>query len=278
MKRSDGIRVKKNISNMNLIMPYIMKERSDACNSIELFIPVEPIRRYIREKRNEGVYMSHMGVVIAAVLRATAEFPRLNRFVVNKRIYARNEFSVGMVVLRPRDAEESMAKLHLSLWDTIFTVQQKIDDFITTNRQEDSNDLDALMHTIVGIPGLLTFGVAVLKWMDRHNMLPKAVIEASPMHNSIVVTNLASIRTNHIYHHIYNFGTVGMIIAMGNTRLVPKMHHGEVVHEACIPLGVVTDERICSGSYYGAAFQRIKHYLENPALLEQPPEKVEEDG
>ncbi|MDD3920170.1 MAG: 2-oxo acid dehydrogenase subunit E2 [Eubacteriales bacterium] len=276
MKRSDGKRVK-NISNMNTLMPYIMVDRSDACNSIELNIPLEPIREYLRQKRSEGVYMSHMGIMIAAVLRATAECPRLNRFVVNKRVYARNEFSVGMVVLRPKDAEETMAKLHLTVRDDIFTVQQKIDDFIVTNRKEDSNDLDSLMRTLIRIPGLLTFAVGLLKWLDKHNLMPKAVIEASPMHNSIVVTNLASIRTNHIYHHIYNFGTVGMIIAMGNTRAVPVMKGGTVVYEQCIPLGVVTDERICSGSYYGAAFQRIKHYLANPALLEQPPEHVEED-
>lgn len=276
MKRSDGFKVK-NISNMNVIMPFIMAERSDACNSIELFIPVEPIKKYLKEKRSQGLYMSHMGIVIAAILRATAEYPRLNRFVVNKRVYARNEFSVGMVVLRPKDAEETMAKLHLSVRDDVFTVQKKIDDFIVENRKEDSNATDALMRKIVGIPGLLTFGVAVLKWMDRHNILPKGIIEASPFHNSIVITNLASIRTNHIYHHIYNFGTVGMIIAMGNARLMPKEVHGKIEFESCIPLGVVTDERICSGSYYGAAFQRIKHYLAHPEQLELPPETVVED-
>ena len=34
-------------------------------------------------------------------------------------------------------------------------------------------------------------------------------------------------------------------------------------------LGVVMDERICSGTYFANAFSRIKRYLNNPALLEQ---------
>ena len=30
------------------------------------------------------------------------------------------------------------------------------------------------------------------------------------------------------------------------------------------------DERICSGSYFAQAFQRLKTYLEKPELLETP--------
>ena len=30
------------------------------------------------------------------------------------------------------------------------------------------------------------------------------------------------------------------------------------------------DERICSGHYFALAFERMKEYLNNPALLEAP--------
>jgi hypothetical protein len=41
-----------------------------------------------------------------------------------------------------------------------------------------------------------------------------------------------------------------------------------------MPIGVVMDERICSGSYFAIAFRRFKQFLKDPTLLEVPPEKV----
>ena len=64
---------------------------------------------------------------------------------------------------------------------------------------------------------------------------------------------------------------------MGNLREVPRRHGGEIVFDRCIPLGVVMDERICSGSYFALAFRRIRQYLRNPKLLEAPAEVVNED-
>ena len=64
---------------------------------------------------------------------------------------------------------------------------------------------------------------------------------------------------------------------MGNLREVPVRKGGEVVFERCMPLGVVMDERICSGSYFAIAFRKMKKYLKNPELLELPPEVINDD-
>ena len=103
----------------------------------------------------------------------------------------------------------------------------------------------------------------------------KAIINASPMHNTMVFTNLASIRTNHIHHHIYDFGTTSLLMAAGNPREVPRRtRDGEIEHVKCLPIGLVMDERIASGYYFSQAFRRMKEYFKNPALLEEPPERV----
>ena len=39
-----------------------------------------------------------------------------------------------------------------------------------------------------------------------------------------------------------------------------------------MPIGVVMDERICSGHYFAQAFSRIKEYLNDPRILEAPPQ------
>ena len=85
------------------------------------------------------------------------------------------------------------------------------------------------------------------------------------------ITNLASIRTNHIYHHCYEFGTTSVFLAMGNTREVPKRKGSEIVFEKCMPIGVTMDERIASGSYFALAFRKMRAYLRDPRLLEVPP-------
>lgn len=219
-----------------------------------------------------------MGIFLAAYLRTACEYPALNRFVINKRVYARNEFCVGLVVLKTDTDHGIMSKIYFDMTDTIFEVQKKIDEYIAENRtSETDNKTEKMLNVLLNVPGLPNFAVGLFKFMDKHNLLPKSVIDASPFHESLLLSNLASIRTNHIYHHVYEFGTTSMSVTMGNPRIVPKLKRDEVVFEHTLPLGVVMDERICPGSYFAAVFKRLTQYLKNPALLEVPPEKVEHD-
>lgn len=270
--RADGKKVK-NADPMYTVAPFIMDKRYDAMNSIELDIPVSPIQKYINDKRKEGVNISHMAVILAAYVRTLGEFPSLNRFIVNKRIYARNEIAVGMVVLQQGKMDNgTMSKMYFDYENTIFDVNNIINDYVEANRYNaQNNSTEKLIKFLLSLPGILPAGVALFKFLDRHGLLPKAIIDASPFHTSLVISNLASIRTNHIYHHVYEFGTTGIIITMGNSREVAKRKGGEIVYEKCTPLGIVMDERICSGSYYALAFRKMRKYLENPALLEERP-------
>lgn len=275
--RKDG-RPVKNVPAMYAVAPYFMTQRFDAQNMIEVRIPFDPMAHYLHEKRAEGHDISYLALVIAAFVRTIAEFPYLNRFIVNKRIYARNELAVGMVVLKPGETDGTMSKMYFEPEDDVFEVQRKISEFVNTNRGEgETNSTDKIINILLRIPGLLTFGTNVLKFWDRHFGLPKMIVDASPFHNTMVITNLSSIRTNHIYHHVYEFGTTSIIAAMGNSIEVPKRVKGEIVHEKCMPLGIVMDERIASGSYYAKAFNRVSTYLKDPRLLEGPPKVVNRD-
>lgn len=277
--RADG-KLLRHTDPMYRVATHIMTKRSDSMNNITLDIPIEPIEKYIRQKKKEGISMSHMAVIMAAFNRTVCDFPALNRFVVNKRVYARNEIAIGMVVLKAgATGAETMNKIYLRPEDTILDVNKRINDYVTASRDvADENPTDKIIKILVGIPGLLRVGVSILKWMDWHNLLPKAIINASPMHNTMVFTNLASIRTNHIHHHCYDFGTTSMIMAAGNAREVPhRTRDGEIIHERCLPLGLVMDERIASGYYFAQAFRKMKEYFKNPALLEEPPERILQD-
>lgn len=276
--RKDGKRLKK-LDPMYSIVPHIMDKRSDALNYITIDIPVEPMDKYIRAKRDEGLKISHLSLVTAAYVRTVAEFQQLNRFVVNRKIYARTELAVGMVVLKANTLEsETMSKVYFDKEDSIQAVQGKMDDYIEKNRQEESNNkTDKIISTLCGMTFLMRMAVSFLKWLDKHAMLPKAIIDASPFHCSMVMTNLGSLRTNHIYHHIYDFGTVSQVLALGNLREIPKRFGKEITFVRCLPIGVVMDERLCSGAYYATAFKRFSDYLAHPEKLEGEPAVVNSD-
>ena len=273
--RADGRRLR-DTDPMYRVAAHIMDKRVDSMNMTTIDIPYEPMQNYVNKKRKEGINISHMALVIAAYLRTMAEYPELNRFVVNKKVYTRNEIAVGMVVLKSlKDHNGTMSKMYFQPDYTIFDVNDTINAYVAENQTApENNKTEKIIKFLLSFPGLLTVGVKLFKFLDKHGLLPKFIIDMSPFHMSLGITNLASIRTNHIYHHCYEFGTTSVFMAMGNLREVPKRKGGDIVLERSLPIGVTMDERFCSGSYFATAFKTLKKYLANPELLEEKPEKV----
>ena len=269
--RADGKLIKKE-DPMYYLIPHFLTKRYDAMNMVTLDIPEAPIREYMNKKRKEGRPVSHMAVLIAAYLRAMEEYPAVNRFIApNKKAYQHNDITVSMVVLRPGSGGDTMSKIYLEPGDTIFEVQDKIEEYVNTSRDSgNKNALDKVMAVLCRMGWLMSLACGTLRLLDRLNILPRAIIKASPFHASLLISNLASIRCNHIFHHVYDFGTTSIAITMGNLREVPKRtKDGGIDLVRCIPLGVVMDERIASGHYLNLAFACMKRYLNKPELMEE---------
>lgn len=276
--RADGIKLK-NIDPMYKVAAYVMDKRYDAMNMVTIDIPLGHISDYLKVKRKEGINISHIAVILAAYVRVVAEFPELNRFFVNKKPYARKELSVSMVVLKAGSSDNgTMSKMYFDKKNTVFEVNDIINRYVEENRNApDNNGTEKLIKVLLSVPGVLPIGVKLFKFLDRHGLLPKKIIDMSPFHASLLISNLASIRTNHIFHHVYEFGTTSIGITMGNAREIAKRKGDDIYFERCLPLGVVMDERIASGSYFAMAFRRLRMYLRNPELLEVPAEIVKDD-
>ncbi len=277
MFRTDGYRVKTN-DPMYELVPYIMPLRYDACNSVTEEIDLDLMQDYIKKCRAKGISMNHMSIIIAGALRLYSQNPYLNRFVMNRKIYARNHFCVSFVSLRPDRTSDTVNKVYFNLDDDIFTVNQKVQAVIEQSQNSKANNaMDQLIAKLVRIPFLVGIAVGALKILDKYFALPFSVVHASPFHTSLFVTNLASIRTNAIYHHLYEFGTTGIFLAMGqpSKKLV---QNGETIEEHKImEIGIVTDERIANGHYYGRCFKELRRYYRNPELLETKPETIVRD-
>lgn len=277
MYRRDGYRIRTD-SPMYELAPYIMDKRYDACNSITQDIELGPIQEYARKCRKEGIPMSTMSIIIAAYLRTAAKYPYLNRFVMNKRIYARNHFCISFVTLTPGKGDSTVNKLYFNLDDDVFTVNEKINKAIEKCQTSDGDTaMDKVANKLVAIPGLLSVAISIVKFIDKHFTLPMSIYDASPFHTSLFVTNLASIRIGTVYHHLYEFGTTGVFISMGHPVKKVYIEDDVAVEKKIMELGVVLDERIADGHYYGACFREFKKLLKNPSFLEGKAEVVNKD-
>ncbi|MCI8349029.1 MAG: hypothetical protein HFE74_06325 [Firmicutes bacterium] len=278
MYRTDGYRVLTD-DPMYEIAAYVMDKRYDASNYIKQAIDYESLQEYTRKCRKKGITMSHMSIIVAAYLRLVSQNPYLNRFVMNKRIYARNHFCVSFVTLISGKNRSTVNKVYFNLDDDIFTVNKKLQDAIEkcNESSSDGTSMDKLAKKLVRIPGLLTVAVSVLKFLDKHFWLPFSIVDASPFHTSLFITNLASIRTGAVYHHLYEFGTTGVFIAMGQPSKKIILNGEKVEEKKIMEIGIVTDERIADGHYYGRCFREILKYFKDPSLLETKPDSIVTD-
>lgn len=275
MKRPDG-RLVKSIEPMQRIMPYIMKTRNDSMNMFEDSFACDAMDEYIQQKAEEGIKMTYMHIMIAAVVRLIALKPKLNRFVINKRIYTREKIWVSFVVhhsLREDDPGTNV-KLCFEGTETITEIAQKINEAIEkeTTKHTEANDLDKFLDTLMNhLPSWLLAGIInTLMWMDKHNIMPKAIIDLSPFHTSFYLTNLKSLGINHIFHHVYNFGTTGLFIAIGKEKMVPVVEKKQLDSKKHMGFGLVADERFCDGLYFALALRQLKKILLDPKQLEIP--------
>ena len=217
-KRSDGRQIH-DVAPFQRIMPYIMRTRTDSMNMFEESIPCAGMDGYVGERRMQGDQITYLHVVVAALVRLVALRPQLNRFVVRGRLYTRPKIWVSFVVHQSQRTDDAGTTIKLCFEGTesILEISEKINAAILkeTAQKTESNSTDKLAGLIMSIPGpLVRFVVNTLIFMDRHNMLPKAVIEASPFHTSLFVTNLRSLGINHIFHHVYEFGTTGLFLSL----------------------------------------------------------------
>ena len=133
--RPDGKRVK-DIDPIQRIVPHIMRHRHDSQNYTGIDLPCEPIDAFIKDEiANGGGSYNYMHIIIAGIVRIMALYPRLNRFIMNGRIYKRNSINISFVVKKgmTADAAETTVKLDFTGHETLADIREKINAAIIAN-------------------------------------------------------------------------------------------------------------------------------------------------
>lgn len=279
--RYDGWRVKK-IDTVFRVIPYFLRTRMDAQNFFEEKLVIDDLEEFIKKHKEDIPDLSIMHIIIAALVRLFAQRPNLNRFVIWNKIFARNHLNVSIAVKRSLsdDGEETLIKPFFMPTDTLYDVVEKVKTELDNNQKTgQKNGSDAVAGFIGKLPDfLLRFVVFLLLWMDKVGIMPKIINKVSPWHCSIFLTNIGSIGVESIYHHLYEFGTWSIFVAMGRKskeNIIDK--EGNIESQKSIMLKFVLDERVCDGFYYASSMRSLNKILANPEILLTPPAKVNID-
>lgn len=270
--RPDGKKVK-NVAPVFKIIPSIMLDRCDSQVFFKQDIPLKNLDEYIGKKAEEGIKLSYMTIIYAAIVRIIGERPQLNWFAMNGTLYERDKIYVSLAIKKSLtdEGEETNIKIPFTGKEDIFEVKERLDKEINENKKtETENSTDKFVNFINLIPNFLVrWIVKFLGFLDKYGLMPRKIIDLSPFHTSVYVTNLGSLGIDSIYHHLYNFGTTSMFFAMGKKKKSYIYEDDEIQKEKCITIAFVGDERICDGYYYANSFKQLLRYLKKPSLLEE---------
>ena len=269
--RPDGKKVK-GLDPIFRVIPNVMLDRDDSQVYFKQDIPLEKLDEYIDRKMEEGIRFSYMDIIYSAIVRIIKERPHLNRFAMHGTLYERDGIYVTLTIKKGLEdnTPETTVKIKFTGDENIYEVSDILQKTIEKNKSTtEENSTDKLAGALSLIPDfLLRWAVKFLWFLDKHGLLPRAIIDASPFHTSAFLTNVGSLGIDSIYHHLYNFGTTSMFFSMGKKKKSYIYEDDEIKQEKCITIAFVGDERICDGYYYASSFKQLSKYLRKPELLE----------
>ena len=280
--RKEG-RLLRSLPGFAKFIPFIMPQRNDRYIHYEEAFEVTQLDRMLRKLRVEGYKgIGILHFLIAAYIRGISRMPGINRFVVGRRIYARNNIEVVMTVKRALsiDATETTIKVVFEPTDTILDVYRKMNEKIDEIKSSaENNGTEDFADVVARLPRfLIRFALTVLRVMDYFGWIPQSLLNISPFHGSMIITDLGSLRIGPIYHHIYNFGTLPAFIAFGAKRHSYELNRrGEMVDKKYVDCKFVLDEGIVDGHYWAQMLLAYRYMFEHPEMLLSPPGKVVED-
>lgn len=272
--RRDG-KLVKNIGSMNVLMPYILPKRQDSEVYINQKLDVTELVKYVEKKKKENpdVKLTYFHVFVTAIGKVIYNRPLLNRFVVNKRYYDRNEVSISFVAKTEfnDESQELMSTVIVEKNDTLDSIRDKITKKVTKVRNNSNNSTDKAIELVGKLPKFIRdIAMKIFMYLDKHDLLPKSMCEDNLYYSTVLVSNLGSIDCGAIYHHLTDFGTNSIVITIGDIhkeKIINK-EGKEEIRDIC-EFGVCLDERIADGFYFIKSVKLLEEIFNNPKLLEE---------
>ena len=273
--RRDGTLLR-DIDSMHIIMPMIYPNRCDNEAFISERIDLTNVDAYIAKRNAENPVFKFtlFHLIVAAILKVIVLRPKLNRFIANKNLYQRKELSASFVIKKQfNDAsEEGMAFIRANGDSTLDTLREDLYKQITHVKKGGTDSTMDAMEFLKKLPRFVVkFFIALMRWCDRHGIVPKSLIASDPYYASVILSNLGSIKLRSGYHHLTNWGTTSLFVVVGEMKKRPFYDdEGNAEFRNSVDLGLTIDERLADGYYYSKSVRMLKYILEHPECLEKP--------
>lgn len=250
---------------IHVIMPYLFDNRVEAEVYQKDYLDITNLVSWVDKKNETLDYKFTYFQALAAVLVKTVyNRPLLNRFIQGHRMYERNYVSISFIAKDKMadDAEEKLVVLKIDPKENALSMSRRMAIDIFKTRASGTNDLDKFLKSFAHIPRwLMRFIVKFVKWLDYHGIEPKSLWENDSNYQTLLLSNLGSIKCDSCYHHLNNYGTNSIVITIGTIHAEKK--------RTLVDFSATLDERIADGFYFAKSMKLAQYIIDHPELLEQ---------
>jgi hypothetical protein len=253
-------------------MPFLMRRRNESLVWFEQDVTVDPALAFAASfSRTHDLRLSFFQLVLRSIARVLDEFPRLNRYVVGRRLYQRTDVAISF---SGKEAFENDSPLYVRKrvfhrHETLEAMARSLSESVRSGRAGQRTQSDYEIAILSRMPRLAIDGMVLLgRLLDHFNLLPARMIREDPLYASAFVANLGSVGIAGAYHHLYEYGTIPIFVVVGAYRNVVVVEDdGRIAARRVSTLKYTYDERVEDGFYCARALSRMKDLLERPEQL-----------
>lgn len=264
--RPDGTIVKY-VHPYRRMLGYVMPTRNESVVYFDTSVNAEPLLKYLAATKGKfECDISHM--LVAASLASANKNPKMNQFVVGKRLYQRKGIWISFSMKRKRldkEAKLSAVKLQGEKGETFRQLCDRINGKVNYERTDAVTPQDKEFKLLLWMPRpMLALGVWLFRWMDYHNILPGAFIEGDAFYTTVFIANLGSVGMGPGYHHLFEWGTSPLFMMVGKIEERAVVRNGQIVIEKTLPIRYSYDERIDDGLTARHGIDGVNDILNDP--------------
>ena len=264
--RPDGTLIKK-LHPYRRLMAFVMPTRNESVVYFDDWARADALLAYI-DKARERFHVDVTHCLVAAAGRAISEVPRMNQFVVGRRLYKRKDLWVTFSMKRKKlnqRAKIAAVKLDLPPGQSFQEFCQRVNEKIGVERSETKTYADKELNFFNLFPrSVLRAFVGLFRFIDYFNLLPGSFIKGDGFYTSCFVANLGSLGMRPGFHHLYEWGTCPLFMMVGRIEDRPVVEDGQVVVRKMIHIRWSYDERIDDGLTANSGIIAARQVIENP--------------
>ncbi len=254
-----------------------MRGRNESAVYFEQHIAMRRADDYVRafNEVHPATPITVQHLVMWSIVQVLDRYPTMNRFVAGGRLYQRRGIWFSYSAKRSLKGESPLVVVKRR-----FTPDEPFVDMVAAMQRQLNEERfgagslsasDREIGLIMKLPGVARRVVmAVGRLADALGLLPRSFIENDPLYASVFFANLGSLGMDACYHHLYEYGSIGIFGVIGRPSTDPGSPTSGPDRRRTMTLRWTFDERCEDGLVAGYALKRCKQILEDPIAAGLP--------